>query len=170
MRHFSKEDPYYLETLKKQSCKVDISNIITASYLKNSVDLPLPTTEKENLERIPHVDAELIEREEWGRDLKSYEEMRESARYEMDGIYANDHIELRHAKTMYKSIHELELDVIEKMIDRMNATKCYDSVFDRYNEMTRELSLERIDEWNLIKKQINATKNVDKMDEDELSK
>ena len=170
MRHFSKEDPYYLEILKKQSCKVDISNIIPASYLKNSVDLPLPTTEKENLERIPHVDAELIEREEWGRDLKSYEEMRESARYEMDGIYANDHIELRHAKTMYKSIHELELDVIEKMIDRMNATKCYDSVFDRYNEMTRELSLERIDEWNLIKKQINATKNVDKMDEDELSK
>lgn len=169
MRHFSKEDPYYLETLKKSSCKVDISNIIPASYLKNSVDLPLPTTEKENKARIPKVDAELIEREEWGRDLKSYEEMRESARYEMDGIYANDHIELRHAKTMYKSIHELELDVVEKMIDRMNATKCFDSVFDRYNEMTRELSLERMDEWNLLKNQIVSTKKGNSLSENELS-
>lgn len=154
MKQFEKQPSYYLTLDSKPQCDVDIANIIPYDYLKLSADVPLPSSDEENAKRIALVDAELIEYEKWGQNLKSYEIMRESAMKEMDGIYANDHIELRHAKTMYRSIRGLEIKVAQVLYDRMNATHCYDNVINRYNEMTRELSLEKREAMKLFKESL----------------
>lgn len=154
MNQFAKQPSYYYTMESKPQCNVDMANIIPYDYLKLSADVPLPSSEEENNKRIALVDAEIIEREKWGQDLKSYEVMRESAMKEMEGVYANDHIELRHAKTMYRSIRELEIKVVKMIFNRMNDTHCYDNVIKRYNEMTRELSLEKGEEMKLFRKKL----------------
>ena len=155
------EEPAYLDiTVGKESCSLLVSGVTK----KGLSELPRThyafSSQAACRYRNRKYDAPFLKHDYDTRNMTEFLIMQNETLQDQSIRLPADHMDIRHTRLVFKRIRQREMRVVTTLTERMNHSSCFQTALKKYEEMTAELQLDREDEWERLRKQIQQSRLV----------
>lgn len=148
------KDAYQIDLL--QNCHLLVSNVT----LRGLSELPRSSyvfsSEEACRSRNKRLDRKFLENDIRSRNETEWTAMRLETLADPSLHLPEDHLSITHVRQNYQVIRRRELRVVNTLLQRMNASKCFAQTIQKYMMMSEELGTSQENSWELLRLRLHS--------------